>query len=118
MARGLKMECPNCGTKVGGVGLVVGFVKITTFKCQCGRVWRLKGLLCTFQVAAFAQEIDRLHSKHPGAKPVHVRIAIEYLQAKLDDHQYSALAKEEALRKKKADLWERNFLKEALGDDF
>lgn len=112
------MDCPKCGKSVGGVGLVVGFVKITTYKCGCGRVWRLKGLLQPFQVAAYAAEIYRLSSKYPGVKPVHVRIAIEYLQVKIDDHHRSALDKEEAFRKKKADLWEKQFMKQALGEDY
>lgn len=111
------MDCPKCGKAVGGIGLVVGFVKITTYKCSCGRVWRFKGLLQPFQVAAYAGEIDRLSVKYPSAKPTHVRIAIEYLQAKIDDHHRSALDREEALRKKKADLWERQFMKQAIGED-
>lgn len=118
MTKGPIVECPKCGKSVGGVAVVVGVVKITTFKCQCGRVWRTKGILTAFSVSVFTGEIERLHTKYPGVKPPHVKIAVGYLEAKISDHSCSALEEEEAKRKRRNDHWERQFLKDALGEDY
>lgn len=116
--KGRVMDCPNCGKSVGGVSLMVGIVKITTFKCKCGRLWRLKSLLTAFSVSVFTGEIERILTRYPGAKPPHVKVALAYLEAKVADHQYSALEEEEAKRKRRNDHWEREFLKQALGEDY
>lgn len=112
------MDCPNCGKAVGGVAMLIGVVKLTTFRCRCGRVWRLKALVASFSVALFSAEVERLEGKYPGFKPPHVKIALGYIQAKLDDHSYSSMDAERARKKKWDDLWEREFLKQALGEDY
>lgn len=78
----------------------------------------MKALLVPFDASAFAQEIYRLNKKHPAAKPPHVKVALDYLQIKLDDHATSKLEKEAATKKRRLDLWERNFLREAEEDGY
>lgn len=113
------MECPRCGHKTGKVAVVVGFVQITTCHCKnCGKGYRVKVLLVPFSIHAFESEIDRLHRKHPGKKPPHVSCALQYLQGKIDAHHASALDKEAGVRRRRADLEEREFLKRALGEDY
>lgn len=113
------MKCPKCGVEVGGMNMVVGFVRIETHRCKtCGKAWRQKVLLVPFCAHAITNEIERLLTKHPGKKPWHVQTALQYLQSKLDDHALSKLEKEAATKKRRLDLWERQFLKGALGDDY
>lgn len=111
------MDCPNCGKSVGGVAMVVGLVRLTTFRCRCGRVWRLKALLTAFSVSVFSAEVERLEARYPGAKPPHVKIALGFLQAKLNDHSYSSLDADRARKKRRDDLWEREYLKSLIGED-
>lgn len=111
------MECPNCGKSVGGVAVVVGVVKLTTFRCRCGRVWRLKALIAAFSVAVFSAEVERLESKYPGFKPPHIKIVLGYIQSKLNDHSYSSLDADRARKKRRDDFWEKQYLKELLGED-
>lgn len=99
--------------------MVVGFVEITTVHCkECGKRYRIKTLLVPFAIHAFEEEIDRLHRKHPGKKPSHVACALQYLQGKIDANHASVLDKEASTRKRRADLEERMFLRQAIGEDY
>lgn len=113
------MKCPKCGAEVGGMNMVVGFVRIETHRCKnCGKAWRQKFLIVPFCIHALSNEIERLHVKHPGKKPHHVQLALDYLQSKVDSHARSALDRDSALRKRRNDLWERRFLRDALEEVF
>lgn len=113
------MDCPRCGSKVGGVSLIVGFVKVTTCHCkECGKVWRVKVILAAFSVSSFVGEIERLHAKYPGPKPPEIKSVMVLLQGKVDSHAATQLDKEAATRKRRNDMYDRQFLKEALGEDY
>lgn len=103
------MECPSCSELVGGVSLVVGYVKITTFHCKCGRLWRSKELLVSFDKPRFVAEVERLLTKYPADRPVHVRLTIELLQNRLD--RYVLDGEAAVLSQRRLDSWERQFLK-------
>lgn len=113
------MDCSRCGSKVGGVNLVVGIVKVTTCHCKdCGKVWRIKTLLVAFSVSVFVGELERLHAKYPDHRPVVIKSVMTYLQGKVDAHMATQLDEEAAKRKRRNDMWERQFLKDALGEDY
>ncbi len=109
------MDCPNCGTSVAGVALVVGIVKLTSFHCGCGKRWRTKSLKVEFDRALFLGEIKRLESAYPVQPPPEVTRAIEYLKVKIEADYRQGLDAEEALRRRRNDNWERQFLRAALG---
>ena len=111
-------ECPTCGDVTGALIIKVNFVKIATHRCKCGRVWRNISMTKPFLHHDVADEIRRLNCKHPGKKEHHIQLALDYLQAKLDDHTRSALSRDAALRKRRNDVWEKRFLKEALDEVF
>lgn len=110
--------CPKCGEEVGALILKVNFVKIESHRCHCGRAWRQVTMTRQFCVHEASDEIRRLNCKHPGKKPHHIQLALDYLQSKVDSHARSALDRDSALRKRRNDLWERRFLREALEEVF
>lgn len=112
-------ECPQCGGSVGCVSLVVGIVKICTHHCKvCDKVWRHKALTITFSVPDMVTELERLHKRHVAFKPPHVKMAMNYLQVKIESHAASKMEKEAGVKRRRLDLWERNFMKDAVGDDY
>lgn len=111
------MICERCGGTVGGITVKVGPVKMTTVHCpHCGALYRTKKVSIQFSVAAFMEEIEKLNAQYKAPRPTRVRVAIEYLQAKIDSHAASQLSKEDGIRRRRNDLWERKYLRELIGD--
>lgn len=112
------MICPRCGSTTGGVGVKVGIVKVSTHKCfSCGKLWREKVLLVEFCPNAVEKEISRIKRVYPAPSP-QVKAAVRYLECRLSEHALSNLSKSVAGKKRRADAWERKFLKDAIGEDY
>lgn len=109
--------CPKCGKGVAALTLLVGIVKIESFRCRCARAWRRATLTVSFHPNKVGEEIERLRTRFPGQKTAHVKYAINFMEAKLHQHTLSAMSDEERVRKRRLDMWEAKFLKEAIGDD-
>lgn len=112
------MQCPACGGDSGTLALVVGIVKISTHRCkECGRAWKHKELLVQFSASILEKEIRRLKANGDVSAQA-TRTAIQFLNVKLESHAASALDEDAARQKRRNDLWERRYLREALGDDY
>lgn len=111
------MECPDCEAEVGGVSISVGIVKVATFACSCGRHWRVRSLKGSLGLSDVAEGLDDLLRRYPGNRSEVVRQAISYLESKQVSMAQDSHGKPKALREKAADVWERRFLREAIGED-
>lgn len=112
------MQCPVCGGDSGSVALVVGVVKIITFHCkECHKVWRKKELTVQFHASMIEKEIRKLKETR-DITASSTRIAIQFLQVKLDSHAADCLDEDSAKSKRRNDLWERRYLQSMLGDDY
>lgn len=112
-------QCPGCGLLVeGGLNLVVGIVRLTTYRCKCHRAWRVTTLTIPFAVHELIRELDRLQKKWSAFTPPHIKLTMAYLSTKIEDHRRSAMDEESRLRKRRADHWERKFLNDAIGEDY
>lgn len=112
------MDCPECGKDIGGVSTLIRMVKVTTFACPCGRHWRVRALHGYPSVHDVVSELEAMLKKYPGERSERVRQDIAFLEVKAANMVQEASGKAKALRARAADVWERRFLKEALGESF
>jgi len=113
------VDCPFCGRSTGVMRLVVGIVHIEQHKCpDCQKVWRNVILIVPFSVGVLVAEIAALNARYLNHKPAHVRRAITFMEAKVKSHSLIGLDKDTALRRRRADNWERRFLQDAIGEDY
>lgn len=114
----INMNCPKCGKEVSGVGILVGSVRVGTFVCSdCGRHWRSLTFTSPLTVHDMVSELEALLKRFPISRPEYVSRAIDFLQLQIDKIKKDK-AGPKTLRERRADLWEKQFLKAALGEDF
>lgn len=110
--------CPGCGSKTHTLTFIVGIVKVVQYKCsKCPRISRESELTVPFSIPVMVREVERLRTNFPGQKTGQMLHALHFLEAKIHHHQLSALDSEAALRRRRLDMWERNFLRHALGEE-
>lgn len=110
------MECPDCGKDVPGVGFIVGSVRVCAFTCKCGRHWRHRKFSGVVTIHDMVSELESLRSRYPGPKSEHVLQAIGFLEYQIE---VSRPDKEQvkSLRERRADVWEKRFLRATIGED-
>ena len=113
------MECPYCGASSGALTVVVGIVKIISGTCSaCGRHWKKNDLTVPFVIEDVVTEVERLEKRYVSLQHEGAKIALAFLRSKIYTFELSKMDKASSLRKRRNDLWEKKFLKDALGDDY
>lgn len=111
------MDCPVCGSNVGGVSLLVGIVRIASFACPCGRHWRLRTFVGEPTIHDVTNALEGLLKRYPGPRSDSVKHAIIFLETKQASMAAAHAGKSKAIRERAADAWERKFLRDAIGED-
>lgn len=102
----------QCGTPLSGVSVIRGVVKISTCKCPCGRVHRKMELTGPYDLERIRAEISRIKERHPCYCSPHIHSVVNFLTIK------AAFLEVESVRGRQSALWEREFLKRTIGDDY
>lgn len=106
------MNCPKCGKDVRGLSLVYGKIKITMHKCcNCGREWHLVTLEESVGLSEMVEILERCQKRYAVIPTDPLKKVIWFLISQID--HITLGDGEEAKRKRKADLWERQFLSQA-----
>lgn len=109
------MDCPNCGTDVKGVSLIYNIVKVTIHNCpQCRREWHVVLLTKEAGRPELVEVLEKTHRKQAQSGSDILRKIIWYLESKIDAmlHDQS----DPGQRKRKMDLQDRQFLKQATDE--
>lgn len=109
------MECPNCKAEVKGFGIHLGLVRVASFSCSCGRHWKHCTFLQNVGVDDLVYELERLRKRPPLITDGTVASAVQFLEYNIDLHKEVKVAR--SVRERRNDIWEKRFLKEAIGED-
>lgn len=112
------MDCPECGTNVKGVAVQYSILRLTLHNCPCCRKeWH--SIELTDPAADRPMLVDLLekqHRRYANTGSDHIKKVIWWLQSKIDSMAYEQT--EEGQRKKKMDLWERQFINQATEEPY
>lgn len=103
------MDCPVCGVNVRGVSLIYGKLKIILHNCpDCHKEWHEITLLHSMGMPELIEMLEHTQKRHSRNHSHICRKIIWFLESKIDAMTYEAT--EEGQRKRKYDLWERQFI--------
>lgn len=109
------MDCPNCGTDVKGLSLVYGVVSVTMHNCPCcSREWHSVKLTKDVGRPELVEVLERTQRKQAQSGSSALKKIVWYLESKIDAmlHEQS----DEGQRRRKMDLWERQFIKDSTDE--
>jgi hypothetical protein len=107
-------KCTKCGEKQAVSTSTVGIVKVQSLYCPtCDTYVFTSSFIRPFSRPDMAFELERLRSRHLYPAAPYVKAAIDYLQDQVDLTFNLVAAACAANKKKKLDLWERQFIKDA-----
>lgn len=100
----------QCGMTVGGLTVVRGLIRTTTYRCECGKVWKKRELVQGATTETIELTLTRLQKSPPGFRTAEEQHVIDYLALKLIMRPREGEEPQSSTGRRLADLWERNFI--------
>lgn len=112
--------CPNCKQNAKAVKVVCFDVVVAYYHCECGARWKDFSFKSSVQLTAPALTNlrERVLARHSGEKSRAIMDLLEHLNGRIEELRATHVVAKSSFRKRRDDLWERRFLKEALGEDY
>lgn len=112
--------CPNCQEKAKAVRVVCFDVVVAYYHCGCGTRWKEFSFKDSVQLTApyLTNLRERVLARHPGEKSRAIMDLLEHLNGRIEELRASHVVAKSSFRKRRDDLWERQFMKEAMGEDY
>lgn len=110
--------CPNCKSNIKAVRLVFGPVVVSCFHCRCGHSRRELAWSTPVQLTApeISGHINLILRKNSEDKSDIILEVVRFLSMRMEELRPPPSTSPTTLRKKRNDLWEKQFLKAALDD--
>lgn len=117
MSKGWAIMNCSCGCRTGCVSISVGRFKVAKAVCkQCSNILWSVEVPADMEVFDLASEVERLERKYSSTKPEHVAYMLEFLKARVEKLVRVSKSAAKSLSQKRADMWEKKFLADAIGE--
>ena len=110
-------RCVECLGEAESTSAVIGLVSVRIDTCKvCGHVRSVCRFVTTMDFPLAVSELERVQGKHVGTTSAKVKAVIAYLQSYVDSYAKNSSAISRITRKRREDLWEKEFVKTATSD--